>query len=240
MAHRVVPCASAIIACTLLASPAFAQRLNIDIDAATAGAPLGGGVPSAAFGAASGQTGVWNSFTGTANGVPSAPLMDLSGAVTGATITMTSASGGSLLSFNNTTNSGDYALLMNDANQVGTVIQGGSRTYTINGLANGMYTLYTYAAPPQGIPGLTTVSVAGSTSTNPQQAVGPASNNTFALGQTHTIHDVLVTNGTITVQVTATAGQGVSAYINGFQLVPTPGALAILAMGGCFAARRRR
>jgi hypothetical protein len=240
MAHRLALCAGVPLAVALCASAASAQRLNIDIDFPGAGPALGGGVPSAAFGAASGQAGVWNSFAGTANGVPSGGLFDLSGAITGATITMTSAQGGSLIGFNNATNSGDYALLMNDGNQVGTVVQGGMRVYTLNGLSNGMYTLYTYAAPPQGIAGLTTVSVSGATSPNPQQAIGPASNNLFAQGATHTIHDVLVTNGTMTITVTAPVNQGVSAYINGFQLVPTPGAMAVLAMGGLFAGRRRR
>ncbi len=240
MNTRLALCAGVPLAFALCASAASAQRMNIDINSNSLSAPLGGGVPSATFGAASGQAGVWNDFVGTANGVPSGALFDLSGAVTGATITMTSASGGSILGFNNATNSGDYALLMNDANQVGTVIQGGSRVYTLNGLINGMYSLYTYAAPPQGIAGQTTVSVSGATSPNPQVAIGPAINNTFALGATHTIHDVLVTNGTLTITVTAPVNQGLSAYINGFQLVPTPGAIGLLAMSGLFAGRRRR
>ncbi len=213
------------------AALAHAQSFNIDLDQPSAPPALGGGAPSNAFGAASGQAGFWNA-------VPSAAtfaLTDINGVLTAATITLTGSS--SSLAFNNGTNSGDYRLLMNDARQVGTVVQGGTTTVTFNNLINGNYQLYTYAAPPQGTPGSTDVIVNG----NSMFAIGGASGNTFTLGGTHVIHNVTVTGNTLTMIVVDPPGDGLPGYLNGFQLIiPAPGAAASLAMLGALGLRRRR
>lgn len=218
---------------------AGAQSLNIDIDQPGGSPALGQGVPSSAFGAAAGQAGVWNSFSTSGP----TPLVGLSGAATSATIGITSSSTSfSLLGFNNPANTGDIALLMNDASQIGTVVQGGSRTYEINGLINGQYALYTYTAPPQGalVSGETFVNVLGSVEGN-QMASGSMVGNTFQLGVTHLIHNVNVLGGSITINFTD-APDGGSAWVGGFQLVliPAPGALAVFALAGFVGTRRRR
>ncbi|TVQ63746.1 MAG: hypothetical protein EA379_03250 [Phycisphaerales bacterium] len=224
---------AAVVACTLTGA-AQAQFFNIDVGLATQPSP------SSAFGAASGQTGHWNFFAGnTPVGVPVA-LTDITGAATGVTLSrITNAGSPSALWFNNTTNSGDFAALMNDGSQVGTIVQGGWHEYTFSGLANGTYQLWTYAARPQGGTSYAEVDVFGSTS--PVQILnGGNNNNTFTFGGTHAIHRVIVTDGTFTLRVTAGQNIGLSTYVNGFQLVPTPGAAAMLACVALVGARRRR
>lgn len=232
MVSRRLVASCALIACAPFAA---AQQFNVDIDFPGSNGQLGQGVPSAAFGAASGQAGVWNSAP---SGSGPFALTDINGALTGATLSITGTS--SLLAFNNSSNTGDYALLMNDARQVGTVVQGGNASFTFAGLTNGNYQVWTYGAPPQGGAGSTVVDVIGSTSTNPQTVTGGANNNTFILGGTHVVHNVAVTNGTLTIRITDPNGDGLPAYINGFQLVPAPGgAVALLAAAGLLARRRR-
>jgi len=224
---------AAVVACTLTGA-AQAQFFNIDVGLATQPSP------SSAFGAASGQTGHWNFFAGnTPVGVPVA-LTDITGAATGVTLSRIANAGSpGALWFNNTTNSGDFAALMNDGSQVGTIVQGGWHEYTFSGLANGTYQLWTYAARPQGGTSYAEVDVFGSTS--PVQILnGGNNNNTFTFGGTHAIHRVIVTDGTFTLRVTAGQNIGLSTYVNGFQLVPTPGAAAMLACVALVGARRRR
>jgi hypothetical protein len=66
--------------------------------------------------------------------------------------------------------------------------------------------------------------------------------NTFALGSTHSIHDVLVSNGTLSITVAAppdptnTFGGG---FVNGFQIVPAPASGAVLALAALCHRRRR-
>lgn len=233
-----------LLAACLLPAPALGQFFNIDIDCEDGSPPfLGSGVPSSSFGAASGQTGVWNLL----NGLSTAPipLVGLNGAATGATVTVSSTVFLSCLSYNNPTNTGDYALLLNDASQAGTIVQGGSLTYTFNGIANGSYEVYTYASAPQGDLGQLTASsvfVPGSTSANPQFVSGPETGNAFALGITHSIHDILVTNNTLIVDVSELPVGTYPAYVAGFQIqsVPEPGTATMLGLGIAIAAFLRR
>lgn len=223
-----------VVACAL-SGAAVAQFFNIDVGTTS------NGQPSSAFGAASGQTGHWNFYAGnTGIGAP-VVLFDITGAATGVTLSRITNSGtASGLFFNNTTNSGDFAALMNDGSQVGTIVQGGWHEYTFSGLANGSYQLWTYAARPQGGNSYAEVDVFGSTS--PLQILnGGNNNNTFTFGGTHAIHNVVVTNGSFTLRVTAGQNIGLSTYVNGFQLVvPTPGGAALLACAGLLTARRKR
>lgn len=229
---------SALLACALSAAlftNAHAQLFNIDVGISTQPSP------SNAFGAASGQTGHWNFFAGnTSVGAPVA-LLDITGAASGVTLSRITNSGSpSALFFNNTTNSGDFAALMNDGSQIGTITQGGWHEYTFSGLANGSYQLWTYAARPQGGASYAEVDVFGSA--DPVQILnGGNNNNTFTFGGTHAIHDVLVTNNTFTLRVTAGTNIGLSAYVNGFQLVvPAPSGAALLACAALLTARRKR
>jgi hypothetical protein len=222
-----------------IGSVASAQSINIDIDAGISNGHAE--PPSSSFGAAANQPGYWNAIGFSAP----APLSDLNGQPTGATFnygpgditgvnTIATYVGGS--------NSGDYQLLMNDYYSIGTLITGGSATFTIAGLTNGSYQVYTYASNPGVSVPSTSVSVLGSTSTNPQFVIGPSVNNTFALGITHSLHDVLVTNGTISITVSDLANDNNNGSLQGIQIVqtvPAPGA-AVLLLGGLAAVGRRR
>lgn len=229
---------SAVLAFTTAAA---AQSFNIDVDLPNSSPSLGSGPPSSGYGAASGQTGHWNAFPGTLIGSPF-QLVDLSGGtLTAVTITRTTNTGsGSVLGFNNATFTGDYALLMKDAAQVGTTLQGGLNEYTFDNLADGRYEVWTYGAPPAGQAGFTPVEVIGSS--DPIQILtGNAANNTFVFGETHAVHDVLVAGGSLVVRIDVPFDSGAPAYINGFQLiaVPAPGVLAVLLLPMMRRTRRR-
>lgn len=231
----------AVCAAGALGADASAQYFNVDIDCNNGDPPqLGVGVPSPGFGAAANQPGMWNLFDGISIGPT--PLVDLSGAATGVTLSLQWTIFYSCLDYLNTSNTGDYALLFNDASQVGSLAGGGTLTYTFAGLANGQYQLYTYASAPQGILSSSQVTVPGSTSANPQFVTGPAPGNGFALGITHSIHDILVTNNTLVVTISAPPGLNDPAYVAGFQLVPGPGGATALLTGSVWlmGARRRR
>jgi hypothetical protein len=221
-----------------MVSVAGGQSLNVDLDAPTAGPALGGGVPDSTFGAASGQIGVWNSYAATVGPVG---LVGLAGEFTSATLSIPASSTTvSTLAFNNAANSGSFARLVNDAQQIGTTTQGGTRSFTFAGLIDGPYDVYTYGTPPQGIAGQLFVDITGS----PQGQLltsGIHAANTFALGTTHVVHSVNVTGGTFTISVSDVAGSP-SAYVNGFQLVlvPEPASAALITAGGCGLLRRRR
>ncbi len=223
-----------VVSGLVLSSPAWSQTFNVDIDLPGDPIEVGGGVPQPTFGAAAGQPGVWNSWNGgslslfNTSGVPTSVVMSASGPLGGGA------------GFNQTTNTGDFARLMNDYRQIGTnPFQTLTATFTFTGLLDGPYTVYSYATT-----GFTTnslVTVPGSTSPNPQSVVGPAMNNTFALGITHAVHQVNVTGGLLTVQVTTPANSNfLVGGIAGFQIVPAPPVTALLAVGIGFAFRRRR
>jgi hypothetical protein len=93
----------------------------------------------------------------------------------------------------------------------------GTVTYTFSGLAPGNYTVYTYAWSPFDATALTNVSIAGSSTPNPQVSGGALqASNTFTLGITHTVHAVTITPG-MTLAVTG-SGVGVAGAINGIQV----------------------
>lgn len=60
--------------------------------------------------------------------------------------------------YNNSSNSGDYALLMNDVAQIGNEID-----YHFSGMIAGQYDIYTYAVEPSGLTVDVQVTVAAQT-----------------------------------------------------------------------------
>jgi len=183
-------------------TPSFAQSFNLDVDNFF-------GTPSNALGAAAAQPGTWND-------VPAAlgttPLVDITGAATGVTISGTGL--GAAFSFDNAGTTGDDQALMDDLSDPSP----SGATWTFSGLTPGNYILYTYGWAPDNATFRSTIAVAGS-SDGPQN-VGGAWPGGYTLGITHARHHVTVGGaGTIAMTITV-AGGGSFASLNGFQLAP--------------------
>jgi hypothetical protein len=179
----------------VLAAPGFSQAFNVDV-------VVGFGTPATSYGAGSGQAGTWNAVAAQPGSVS---LVDTGGNPTAVTL-----AGIDLfeLAFNNAGTSGDDEKLMDD-------FLDGDSSYLFAGLANGDYDVYTYAWAPDQAAFVSSVSVASSP--DPAQTVGGAWPGSHVLGTTYAKHTVTVTDGTITIDVTASVG---FASTNGFQLVP--------------------
>ena len=220
---RTLTAAAATLVTTVAAS---AQSFNIDFGNTAPGT----GSPTNAFGAAAGQAGFWQTIASVTANVPIV-MQDLSGAATAATIAcnQTELSFG----FDNPGTTGDTQLLMDDLLDMGGA--GSSDVFTISGLQNGSYDVYTYAWAPDSATFLTNVSVNGVN----QQVIGGAWPGGFQQGITHALHTaVQVVNGTMTIQTSTSSG---FSSLNGLQLViPGPGALALLGVAGVVGSRRRR
>lgn len=207
-----------------LASPSvFAQDFNIDVGEDLS---LGSfGVPTAAYGAAAAQPGFWVGLTdGVAGGltpVIGSPwwvgtnIANTSGVATTCDVqaianAVTNSSGDFI--FNNALTTGNDQALMDDVADCGGA--GNSLAWTFSQLQNGTYNVYTYAWAPDSGTFITSVSVPGTISTNPQSSGGnwPGSH---VQGVTFTKHTVTVTGGTLIVNVSTTSGFG---SVNGFQL----------------------
>jgi hypothetical protein len=208
-------------AAALAASACFAQAINLDIGYPGGNEGLGEGPPSAEFGAAAGQPGFWNSH-GLSRVV--VPLTDTSGMLTG--VTMASDfydgqfGGGSEFFFEG--NTGDYARLLNDADGVGTILQGGGLTVFFSGLAPGFYDIYTYAVNTRGDYVETPVTIPGAIGGATQIVTGPMPGNAFKYLITHSIHRVDIRTGDdLQIQFYQPPNTGAQ-YINGFQFVPVP------------------
>ncbi|MBV6503757.1 MAG: hypothetical protein AKCLJLPJ_01851 [Fimbriimonadales bacterium] len=212
----------------LTAQAAIGLGLNVDFDD-TGGPPqTGGGLPSDASGAASGQAGRWNWVPATAGGTYS--LVDLLGNPTDVVYHgdgMSGFGGG----YNDPYNVGDYRLLMNDYNNVAT-----HGWFYLTGVPNGRYRVFTYAAHPAAryLPLQITVSGAES-GQNPQTVTGPLTPNEFQYLITHSIHDVLVTDGVLRWDLYNDPFTP-NVAINGFQIVPVPEPGGLITMGGALAA----
>lgn len=225
-------------AAVAISASATAQSINIDANIATG---AGSGVPSNTFGAAAGAAGVgtWNGLTSLSANIPSAALLGLNGAATGATVTSNINIGPG---FGSTTNGlgviNDAQLLLADIWDPGAA----TLTLTFNGLQNGPYDVYTYAMAPDGAAFRSNVNVNGPAgAANPgNQVVGGAYTGAFVLGVTHSLHSgVQVTNGTLSISVNTNT---TFASLAGLQLVlvPGPGALALFGLAGLVGSRRRR
>ena len=223
---RLVPGIVALV----VVSNAAALSFNVDIDARGFPPEVGGGVPAPTFGGPAGQLGTWNSVTpsGTNRGF----LSDLNGNITNVNLTVTGWGGG--FGFNNPNIWGDFKLLMADAEQVSDVL-----TYTLTGLQPGYYRVFTLALPPGGEFASTTIRVPGSISGD-QTVSGSMPANFFQHLLTHSVHDIVVSDGTLRIQA---SGVWPNSFVNGFQvaMVPEPGTLLVLTGSlTALAARRRR
>ncbi len=197
---------SAFLAATLVATvatsatPSAAQSLNVDVG--------GNGMfplPSAAY-AAAGLAGAWS---GVAAPAIAAPLVGLDGAPVAATMT---SSGGFLnFDFDNVGTSGDDENLLDDVVDLGgptSVV-----SWSFAGLADGSYTVRTYAWAPDNTTFRTNVAVAGST--DAAQDVGGPWTGAHQLGVTYALHHVAVVGGALTIDLMTTTGFG---SMNGIQI----------------------
>jgi len=184
----------------------FATDLNIDIG-------TGFGAPSNSYGAAAGSAGAWNSFSPPVAGVP---LVDLAGDATAATIS-TSSTGGEF-SQNNAATIGDDEALLDDLEDVGCTPGVSTSTWTINGMAAGVYDVYVYGWAPDDRTGFSTdITVAGG-------AMGAQNSGAFTWagshveGGTYVVDTVTVAadGGAISVTTLTNTGCG---SINGIQIV---------------------
>jgi hypothetical protein len=110
---------------------------------------------------------------------------------------------------------GDMELLMDDLYDLS---DAGGATLTFDNLLAGTYTVYTYAWAPDQTADLTNVSVAGSSSSNPQ-AVGGGPATAFVPGGNYALHVVEVpAGGSISVFADGADAEQVGS-INGLQIV---------------------
>jgi hypothetical protein len=222
------------ICCVLvgaMAAPiAISQGFNIDLDETTSG--NWSGAPSISFGGAVGQGGHWNRIDETERGPVS--LRTLDGSITDVFFSLYSQLGPVFgVATSVTGNTGDYALLLNDAAEVGTVVQGGTLEYTFEGLSVGEYDVVTYAVSPRGGSTPTAVTVVGSSTANPQVVTGPMPGNGFTLGITHSVHRLSLSPGAaLSIVVHQPPGIQLPFPVNGFQIVPVPESPSRLGMLG--------
>ncbi|MBK8180304.1 MAG: hypothetical protein IPK67_15720 [Planctomycetes bacterium] len=190
---------SAATALSCLAGLASAQAINLDIGQYN-------GAPSAAYGAASGQAGHWNRLLVQGGG----PLLDLTGAPSGASVVATDALHFAF-GFDNPNTSGDDELLVDGGHD-------GALTLLFTGLNDGEYNVYTYAFPPDNRTSyFTAVAVTGSL--DPQQIVGGADwTGAHVLGETYALHRATVIGGSLEIVCNVST---LYATVNGVQLEPT-------------------
>ena len=211
---------------------ASGQSIYVDMDGGFGGGEVGTGAPSSAFGGAAGVPGYWNQVQA-GNGGPW-NLRDTNGNLSGVVVTW-SGSGGSF-GYNNPNISGDYKLLMADADPVGHP----GLTDTITGLIPGGYRIFTYACKPQGQAVTSFITVPGSVQ-GTLAVTGPMPPNQFISGVTHSIHDAQLSGGPLVIQ---SAEEPSETYVNGFQIlaVPEPSLISSFALASAayLAARRKR
>ena len=189
-----------------LGAPALGQEgFNIDI-----GANQTFGVPANTYGAAALQPGAWNDVQTFAS---LQPLMDLTGAST--TVTFTDlGTGVQDYESDNAATSGDDEALMDDFTDLGCSV-GDATAYTISGLPDGDYEIYTYAWASDGSGFRTDITVTGSS--DPLQSVGGVWAGSHVLGVTYAFHRVTVSGGSnVDIQAVTSSNCG---SVNGFQLV---------------------
>lgn len=225
-----------LVACLFLAGPAaFGQSFNIDFDFPSAPPALGGGPPSAAFGAAAGQPGYWNAVWSTTT---LWRLRDLQGSPANVWLDTRGLVGRNTGAWNFTGNTGDYAKLLNDGESVAPL-----STLLLTGLQPGEYIVTTYAVfPDSEWQSPTLVAIDGAwAGENPQRVTGPMPGNSFEHLITHSIHHVTieldVMRLTLWVDLPNRGGM-----LNGIQIqqVPEPCSLATISAGVAFLLGVRR
>lgn len=195
--NKLRACAFAVLLC---AGTTHAQSLNLDLgDAATPA------VPSANFGGAAGQVGSWN---GVPAALPMTTLHDLNGLPSSVVFTNVSTLA---VSWNHAGTIGDEGALLDDLGDPGS---GGQ--YRFDGLATGGYEVWTYAWAPDSTTGLSLVTVTSASEIG--AVVGGAWPGAMTEGITHSVHHLVVTDGSILIDVSPAAGSSF-ASVNGFQLV---------------------
>jgi hypothetical protein len=199
--------AAALCVAAAASTPALAQSFNLDCGS-------GFGTSSNSYGAAAGQPGFWQEIPNVNAGVP-VVLNDLAGLPTG--VSLTSAATLFNVFFNNAGTSGDDQALLDDALDLNVALA----TFTFNGLANGDYTVYTYAWAPDDETFRTSVDVVGAPE-GPQLVGGPWPGALLA-PLTHAVHSVQVTDGTVVIKASESVG---FSTLNGIQIVKAP-------LGGC-------
>lgn len=200
-------------------SISHAQSLNIDLNSDFGPPPVGAGPPSSAFGAAANTPGFWNSVT--VGGFPHFPLVGLDGLATNAFLEGILAGGGG--GTNIAINTGDYALLLNDAKGIDRIL---GLDFSIEGLQNGRYEVYTYTASISNWTEVqrTRVAVSQSIGSLSQIQTGPMPGNQLINGLTHTTHVAQVLSGRLDFRIDylETSGQPWLSGLQIKQVVPEP------------------
>ena len=220
---------------TMLFEGALGQSFNIDLDVFFGSPETGNGAPSSQFGGAAEQPGYWNRVAAPV-GTP-VSLLGLCGQSTGVTVTKFADHAGGSGGFNFQGNTGDYALLLNDAEQVATLVSGGTMTHIFSGLGPGIYDLYTYAAHIAGAQVDTPVFMPEAVQFQMQIVTGPMPGNSLEYLITHSIHRFEVNNGnTVHVTITQPPGLEDGMHINGFQIktVPEINSAGVAVFGAAF------
>jgi hypothetical protein len=203
----------------LFCAISYGQAFNIDLDVGTGDPEQGNGAPSSSFGAAASQPGHWNRV---GFGTASAPLLDTMGASTSVVLSVDYFGFAGGVGFRNKTNTGDFALLLNDALQVGVFSQGGAKEFFFTGLASGSYFVYTYSVSPAGHLVKAPIYIEQATQHQTQIVTGPMPGNSFGYLVTHSIHEVMVGPQGFSVYIEQPPNLMNSMYVNGFQIVPVP------------------
>ena len=198
---------SAIVA--LAISGPLAAQSGYNVDIASSSNPT---APANTYGAAAGQSGVWNTV---APGASAQTILNTSGANQG--VTLTSTGGYPALSYNDASTSGNDQSLLDDFHDTDAAAE--VATWTFAGLQPGNYQVYTYAFAPDGSAFESNVDVLQSSSG--PQAVGGSFASGFVLGVTHAVHFATVADDELlTIQVTAGSQY---ASVNGFQVIQVSG-----------------
>lgn len=140
---------------------------------------------------------------------------------------------GGALGFNNANISGDLKLLMADAEQVSDLL-----SYTFTGLRSGAYKVFTLALHPSGQFASTTIAVPGAIN-GPETVSGSLSGNSFRHLETHAMHDVIVSDGTLRIEA---RGAWPTSFVNGFQVievVPEPASIVTVSLGLLYVCTKR-
>jgi hypothetical protein len=205
------------VAAMVSGTPALAQSFNIDV-----GDPAFPS-PAMTYAAGSAQAGVWNAWGDFSNGIPwTQPLVDISGAATGVTMTgdySNFTNGLANFSFDNANTFGDDEALLDDLWDMGA--PPGEGWFTIMGLADGDYDIYSYAFAPDNAGFSTTIMAMGSPDP-PQLVNDPTSfGGGHGLGVTYAKHRVTVSGGS-NVEVFFLTTSGFGSH-SGMQITPAAG-----------------
>jgi hypothetical protein len=202
----------------LFAGHAAAESLNVDFgDQASATELLGAG-----FGAASGQTGSWN----TISGAGATSLVGLDGLPTDVVLTLAPPEPVVNPDGSSAALTGDLKLLMGDF-----FFEDASDAFwsvTLTGIDSGAYDVYVYA------PANLSSAIATGTFTIDGVAMADlpgSANSAFLLGTNYAVlSGLVVADGTITIQSTETSTRFLG--LSGLQLVPVPPVPSVGPWGG--------